>query len=94
MKILVKDITVGRYVKVRRKGLDKVVKGQPLFMPALNVGIICHIPDHRRFCTVQFFNQYIGKPIYKQSFFWPEITIINHPEDFKGSLPERMENEF
>ena len=90
MRILVKDITVGRYVKVHRKGLDKVVKGQPIFMPSLNVGVICHIPEHRRFCTVQFFNQNTGKPIYKQSFFWADITVINRPENFKGDLPERV----
>ena len=88
-KILVKDITVGRFVKVHRKGAQKVARGQPDLALTLSAGIICQIPDHRRFCVVQFFNNNTGKPIYRESFFWPEITIINRPQDFKGRLPER-----
>lgn len=86
----VKDIKAGRFVKVYRKGSEKVVRGEPVFMPGITVGIICQIPRHRRFCVVQFFNPITGKPIYRESFFWSSITLIDRPEGFKGRLPERV----
>lgn len=89
MRTAVKNIKVGRFVEVFRRGSRQITKGKPTFMVENTVGIISHIPQHRRFCVVQFFNQKTGKPIYKESFFWSAITLIDRPEDFKGRLPER-----
>lgn len=89
MRILVKDITVGRYVKVHRTCAAKPGIESSEFKSKLNIGIICGIPEHRRFCTVQFFNQMTGKPIYRESFFWSSITLIDRPEGFKCRLPAR-----
>lgn len=85
MKIAVKDITVGRYVKVDRPQALKIEKGRFTLTLTKTVGVISHIPPHRKFCTVQFFNDK-GKPIYRESFFWDKITIIDRPEGFKGEL--------
>lgn len=85
-RIYIKDISVGRYVKVHRKGIEKVVHGEARFIPSLEIGVICHIPQHRRFCTVQFFHPKTGKPIYKESFSWQSIAVISRPEGFKGVL--------
>ena len=90
-RIAVKDISVGRYVKVHRHSIGKVSHGDARFKPSLKVGIICYIPEHKRFCTVQFFNPHTGKPIYKESFFWRSIALINRPIGFKGELAERVE---
>ena len=85
MKIAIKDITVGRYVKVDRPQALKIERGQFTLTLTKTVGIITHIPQHRKFCTVQFFNDK-GKPIYRENFFWDKITIIDRPEGFKGEL--------
>lgn len=89
-RILIKDISVGQYVKVHRSGIEKVVRGDARFIPSLSIGVICDIPEHRRFCTVQFFHPATGKPIYKESFFWSSVAVISRPIGFKGELPERV----
>ena len=89
-RIAIKDISVGRYVRVHRRGIEKAVRGEQNFIPTLAIGVICHIPKHKRFCTVQFFSPNTGKPIYKESFFWRNIAVISRPIGFKGELPERV----
>ena len=84
-KIAIKDIMVGRCVRVDRPQALKIERGSFTMTLTSTVGLISHIPEHRKFCTVQFFNDK-GKPIYKESFFWNKITIIDRPEDFKGEL--------
>lgn len=90
VKTPVKDIQLGRFVQVYRRVSEHVTRGRPRFMPGETVGIIAEIPEHRRFCVVQFFNRMTGKPIYRESFFWSDITLIDRPEGFKGRLPERV----
>lgn len=89
-RILIKDILVGQYVKCHRRGIEKVVRGDARFIPSLEIGVICYIPEHRRWCTVQFFHPATGKPIYKESFFWSSVAVVSRPIGFKGELPERV----
>ena len=84
-KIAIKDIMVGLCVRVDRPQALKIERGSFTMTLTSTVGLISHIPEHRKFCTVQFFNQK-GKPIYRESFFWDKIIIIDRPEGFKGEL--------
>ena len=76
-KIQINDIKPGMWVKVRRQINPKTTDADTSKL-TLNIGVITHIPTHRRFRVVQFYNKQ-GKQAYKQCFGWSDIlSVINN----------------
>ena len=74
-KIKISDIKPGMWVKVYRDINPKTKKAENTDRLTLSIGVITHIPEHQRFCVVQFYNNR-GKALYKECFHWTDILLV------------------
>jgi len=74
-KIRIEDIKPGMWVKVRRDINPKSTRAADTGGLTLSIGVITHIPEHQRFCVVQFYNN-AGKALYKECFHWTDILLV------------------